>query len=361
MGCHSNKAHTNWLRTCVLVLRQAGNMEVFLFFARKYWSCFVCTVQNTCMAHETNKSCVSMYVERQHIPQHFTVPCSPSHNVQCQTSARQGVMGQAEKENSVAYFEQNFNQYDSCLIWFSDLSCLSEHESSLLSDSSSLLTTVGVFLCCTNFLFGSHWPYSFHSPFLCCLCPHHLLSSHLSSSLLSLCPSSLLSFISSFFHPPLPSPTLFTLILNSTYVLSCLFIPLSSSALVKPFQALLLFSALLWSISSLHVRRVIAPGQFPPAAVPTAAVPTYPAGWLCTAGLQSELLCWDPPKREMPRLGTSGSCHDAGMDTPVGSECWSHLATAPRCPTPQWAAHKAPGSGGWIAAALQWCWLCCLQ
>lgn len=41
-----------------------------------------------------------------------------------------------------------------------------------------------------------HWPCNRHSPRLCCLCPHHLLSSHLSSSLPSLCPTSLLSFIS---------------------------------------------------------------------------------------------------------------------------------------------------------------------
>lgn len=40
------------------------------------------------------------------------------------------------------------------------------------------------------------------------------------------------------FHQPLPSSTLSTLIPNSTCVLTCLFIPLSSSALVKHFQTL---------------------------------------------------------------------------------------------------------------------------
>lgn len=173
--------------------------------------------------------------------------------------------------------------------------------------------------------------------------------------LLLFCPSYYLRFL-----PPLPSPTLSTLILNSTCVLTCLFIPLSSSALVKPFQTLPPFPALLWSISSVHALRIFATGQLPPAAVPTVTVPTYPAGWRCTAGWQSEPPCWDLLRRGTPRLGTSGSCRGAGMDKPAGSRCWCRSMTAPRCPTPQWAAHTAPGSDGWNAAALQWYWPCCL-
>lgn len=102
-------------------------------------------------------------------------------------------------------------------------------------------------------------------------------------------------------------------------------------------------------------------GQHPPAAIPKAPVPTYPAGWWCTAGWQSEPPYWGPQRRGMPRLGISGSCRGAGMGTPAALRCWCRSVMAPHCPKRRWAARIVPGSGGWNAAALQWCWLCCLQ
>lgn len=174
---------------------------------------------------------------------------------------------------------------------------------------------------CTHLLSESHWPCNLHLPLLCCLCPHHLLSRHLSSSLL--CESSFSCVLRNPFHlrPPMPSATLSTLIPNSTCVLACLFVPLSSSALVKPFQTLP-FSSM---VHLLHpCPQDVAPGQLPPAEVPTRAVPTYPARWRCTAGWQSEPPCWDQPRRGMLRLGTSGPCRGVGMGTPAESRCWCH-------------------------------------
>lgn len=160
-----------------------------------------------------------------------------------------------------------------------------------------------------------------------------------------------LYFFSNLHTPPLFLPS-FWIHNVSSHVYSSLSLPLplsnpvilSSSSMVQVFH--------LWTF---------APGQLPPAEIPKDSVPTYPKGWRCTAGWQSEPLYWGLQRSGMPRLGTSESCRGAGTGTHAVLRCWCHSTMAHLHPTQWWAAHKVPGSGGWNAAAWQWCWLYCLK
>lgn len=133
--------------------------------------------------------------------------------------------------------------------------------------------------------------------------------------------------------------------LNSNSVLMSFF-PVSCSTPVRPCHLFLFLYASL-AIGS----RIFAPGHRPPAASPKASVPTYPAGWWCTAGWQSEPLYWDPQRTGRPRLDTRGFCRGVGMGTPAASGCWFRWVTAPLHPRPRWVIRTVPGWGGWNVGA----------
>lgn len=240
-----------------------------------------------------------------------------------------------------AHMDRIANKCDLSIIWFPDFKppVCTWILAALKSKFHPPTTVALFFFSCVNHTFDPAVSIS------CCLCPH------LSFCVLLLCPSFPFLFL-----PPLPSPTLFTLILNSPCVPARLFLPLSSSALVK--NPLPPFPAPPWFTSSVHSLRIFGPGR--PLPSPAVGVFTYPAGWQCTAGWRSVLRCWAPRRRGTPRLGTSGPCRGAGTGTPSGSGCWCHSERAPRRPTPRWAARTAPGSAGWSASAWQWCWPSCL-
>lgn len=243
------------------------------------------------------------------------------------------------KRADLIWIEFQIDRCDWVLIWFSDSSCLSPpNECGSSSDffqlySPPLWMTLTPQSICLFFAPPLSPPSLFKSPLL----------QPLLYALLLLCPSYPFLFLQ-----PLLSTTLCALILNSTCVFPCLFIPLSSSC---PCQTLSNPPNLL-CCSMVHLLHPCPQGicpraASPPTAVPAVAVPTYPAGWRCTAGWQSEPPCWVPLRRETPRLGTSWSCRGVGKDKPAGSRCWCRSATAPRHPTPLWAARTAPGSSGW--------------
>lgn len=129
------------------------------------------------------------------------------------------------------------------IFWFK----LPEYESSLLSYSSPPLEPLHIYFSILSVVYTSslksHWPLNLYSPHLCCLCPHHLLSSHLSSSLLSVSSfSSVLHILFFFFHPCplqlfLPS---FWILPVSSHVYSSLSPPLPLSNSFKPVHPCLL-------------------------------------------------------------------------------------------------------------------------
>lgn len=162
------------------------------------------------------------------------VLCSSSRNMRCQTCARQGVIGGGGGvktqlySKKVMWFRANLIFWFKLPVWKWILTALSLKFASL--------TIVGLFsvffqlyLC----LYESHWPCHLDSPLLCCLCPHPFLSSHLSSSLLSLCPPSLLSFIlSSFSSTPALSNSFYP---HSEFYL-CPHVSIHPSLLLCPCQ-----------------------------------------------------------------------------------------------------------------------------
>lgn len=262
-GCLSNKAHTliDWGHV-LWVLQGAGNMDVALFIFTVILMFYIHGaehVRHTWSQQEWFLCWLSPHSS-------MLVLCSSSHNMPCQTCAGHGLMGKKiQLHNRRIEFNIVNKLIDLGLIlifwfelpvWIWTLPSLGFK--SPLSNHCTFILSISI--SCTSFL--NHTDPAISIPhFFAVFVPaiSFLVTPPPASSLcvlLLFCPSH--PFL---FHPPLPSPTLSTLILNSTCVLICLFIPLSSSALVKPFHpSLLLYGSSPPSMPSGYSP----PGQLPP-------------------------------------------------------------------------------------------------